>query len=446
MKDIIILPADTYTVVNKTIIKDLDRKLITMLYQPIIGYSATSLYFTLVDDLDKRELMSEDLTHHHLMSTMQLKLDDIVIARKKLEAVGLLRTYYKKDHVNNYVYLLYSPMSASEFLNHPVLNIVLYNNLGKKEYDRIVDFFKVPKIVLKDYEDISSNFSSVFTSVSGNILIENENIQKENTNKISLDSKIDFNMLIASIPTNMVSPRCFNDETKELINALAYTYDIDNMNMQGLVRNSINEKGLIDKNELRKNARNFYQFENDGKLPTFIYTKQPDYLKTPLGDTSKWAKMVYTFETVNPYDFLRSKYKTGEPSLRDLKIIESLLVDQKMTPGVVNVLIAYVLKINNQKLSKNYIDTIAGQWKRLNIETVEEAMRISEKEHKKLKKQFENKTSKQQITYQAKPKKEELPDWFNKELKNEEMTEDDMKELDDILNSIDKSVSNIQSK
>ena len=446
MKDIIILPADTYTVVNKTIIKDLDRKLITMLYQPIIGYSATSLYFTLVDDLDKRELMSEDLTHHHLMSTMQLKLDDIVIARKKLEAVGLLRTYYKKDHVNNYVYLLYSPMSASEFLNHPVLNIVLYNNLGKKEYDRIVDFFKVPKIVLKDYEDISSNFSSVFTSVSGNILIENENIQKENTNKISLDSKIDFNMLIASIPTNMVSPRCFNDETKELINALAYTYDIDNMNMQGLVRNSINEKGLIDKNELRKNARNFYQFENDGKLPTFIYTKQPDYLKTPLGDTSKWAKMVYTFETVNPYDFLRSKYKTGEPSLRDLKIIESLLVDQKMTPGVVNDLIAYVLKINNQKLSKNYIDTIAGQWKRLNIETVEEAMRISEKEHKKLKKQFENKTNKQQITYQAKPKKEELPDWFNKELKNEEMTEDDMKELDDILNSIDKSVSNIQSK
>lgn len=445
MKEIVILPADTYVVVNKTVIKDLDRKLITMLYQPIIGYSATSLYFTLVDDLDKRELMSEDLTHHHLMSTMQLKLDDIVIARKKLEAVGLLKTYYKKEHVNNYVYLLYSPMSASEFLNHPVLNIVLYNNLGKKEYDRIVDFFKVPKISLKDYEDISSNFSSVFTSVSGNILIENENIQKENTNKINLANKVDFSLLISSIPSNMISPRCFNDDTKELINALAYTYDIDNLNMQGLVRNSINEKGLIDRTELRKNCRNFYQFENDGKLPTFVYSRQPDYLKTPQGDNSKWAKMVYTFETVNPYDFLRSKYKTGEPSLRDLKIIESLLVDQKMTPGVVNVLIAYVLKINNQKLSKNYIDTIAGQWKRLNIETVEEAMRISEKEHKKLKKQFENKTSKQnQTVYHSKiQKKEELPDWFNKELKNEEMTEEDMKELDDILSSIDQKISSI---
>lgn len=445
MREIVILPADTYTVVNKTVIKDLDRKLITMLYQPIIGYSATSLYFTLVDDLDKRELMSDDLTHHHLMSTMQLKLDDIVIARKKLEAVGLLKTYYKKDHVNNYVYLLYSPMSANEFLNHPVLNIVLYNNLGKKEYDRIVEFFKVPKISLKDYEDVSSNFSDVFRSVSGNVLIENENICKENKNKINVTSKIDFNLLISSIPSNMISPRCFNDETKDLINSLAYTYDIDDINMQGLVRNSINEKGLVDKTELRKNARNFYQFENDGRLPTFVYSKQPDYLKTPVGDNSKWAKMVYTFESVHPYDYLRSKYKTGEPSLRDLKLIESLLVDLKLTPGVVNVLIAYVLKINNQKLSKNYIDTIAGQWKRLNIETVEEAMRISEKEHKKLKKQFENKTNKQtQPVYHSKNiKKEELPDWFNKELKNEEMSEEDMKELDDILNSINQSIKTI---
>ena len=39
----------------------------------------------------------------------------------------------KKDDVNNYVYVLYSPMTAQEFLNHPILNVVLYNNLGKKE-------------------------------------------------------------------------------------------------------------------------------------------------------------------------------------------------------------------------------------------------------------------------------------------------------------------------
>ena len=47
-------------------------------------------------------------------------------------------------------------------------------------------------------------------------------------------------------------------------------------------------------------------------------------------------------------------------------------------------------------------------------------MRISEKEHKKLKKQFENKnTSKTPTVITKNKKQEELPDWFNKDLKNE---------------------------
>jgi len=155
MKEVTVLPADTYTVINKTVLKEQDRKIITMLYQPIIGYVATSLYFTLIDDLDQREIMSEDLTHHHLMSTMQLKLDQIVIARKKLEGVGLLKSYYKKEHVNNFVYLIYSPMSASDFLNHPILNVVLYNNIGEIEYNDLKKLYKkvaaIPKKIIHKY-------------------------------------------------------------------------------------------------------------------------------------------------------------------------------------------------------------------------------------------------------------------------------------------------------
>ena len=47
MKNLTILPADTYTVINKTILSDSDIKLISRLYQPIIGYTAVSLYLTL---------------------------------------------------------------------------------------------------------------------------------------------------------------------------------------------------------------------------------------------------------------------------------------------------------------------------------------------------------------------------------------------------------------
>ena len=308
-----ILPADTYTVVNKTILNNNDRKLITMLYQPIIGYTATSLYFTLIDDLDKLELISDDLTHHHLMATMQLKLETIIKAREKLEAVGLLKTYFKKANVNHYVYLLFSPISANEFFNHPILNIVLYNNLGKAEYDKLISYYKVPRLNLKDYDDITSKFDKVFSTTPGKNFDINEDITDKNKGEILLEKSIDFNLLISSIPKDMINEKCFTNEIKTLINSLVFTYNLDESTIISLVRDSLNEKGMIDKTLIRKSARNYYQFESAGRLPTLIYNRQPDYLKKPTGDNSKWARMVYTFENTSPYDYLRAKYKGAEP-------------------------------------------------------------------------------------------------------------------------------------
>jgi len=426
-----LLPADTYIVVNKTVIKEEDKKEITMLYQPIIGHTAVSLYLTLLDDLKKSEIMSEELTHHHLESTMQLKLNDIIVAREKLEAIGLIKTYVKEDNVNNYVYVIYSPLSPHDFINHPILSIVLYNNLGKKEYDKIVNYYKVPRLNLKDYKDITANFSEIFTSVSGGNFEEQEDIVSRNVGNLNIDSKIDFDLLISSIPKNMISPRAFTDDIKNTISSLAYAYNIEDLNMQGLVRNSINEKGLIDKNELIKQARNFYEFENAGKLPTLIYSLQPEYLRSPKGDTSTWAKMVYTFEHVTPHDYLRSKYKNGEPTMRELQILEDLMVKQKMKPGVVNVLISYVLKVNDNKFNRNYVETVASQWCRMNIETVEDAMKVAEKEHKKIKKIMENKKP---TSTTKKPPTEQLPAWFNN-TENKEITKEDEEEMQSMLDS-----------
>ena len=42
--DISILPADMYIVVNKTVLQENDSKILTMLYQPIIGIGAANLY------------------------------------------------------------------------------------------------------------------------------------------------------------------------------------------------------------------------------------------------------------------------------------------------------------------------------------------------------------------------------------------------------------------
>ena len=417
-----ILPADTYKVFNRAFIENKEKDIIVSLYQPIVGVLAVNLYLTLTNDLSSDNIESDYLPHQHLMGIMGVNLDAIVEARKKLEAVGLIKTFFRSDTINNYIYVLYAPLSANEFLNHPILNVVLYNNLGKKEYENILVKYRSRKIITKDYEDITTTFDKVFKSVNG-YAFNNEDIIDEKTRKIEIDSNIDISLIINSIPSRMVNAKCFNKETTDLIINLAYIYKIDNLNMQGLVRNSINERGMIDKDELRNACRNFYQFENNGKLPTVIYNKQPEYLKEPVGNTSNIAKMIYTFENVSPYEFLKNSYNNAEPTARDKKIIENLIIDQKLSPGVVNVLIDYVLRINNKKLNKEFIEAIAGQWKRLNIETVKEAMEICRKEHKKVSKTVIATKDKKEVN-------ENLPEWFDK---NFEKKSDNLDELEEVL-------------
>ena len=199
MKELTILPADSYTVINKSVISSLDKNIISMLYQPIIGHTATSLYLTLINDLDKLMVMSNDYTHHHLMTTMQLRLDDIVVAREKLEAIGLLKTYLKTDSINHYVYLIYSPLPANEFFSHPILNIVLYNNLGKEEYDKLLNFYKIPRLNLKDFQDVTKSFSDVFKSTPGKSEITVPEIASKTTNNLQLEDQFDFDLLISGI-------------------------------------------------------------------------------------------------------------------------------------------------------------------------------------------------------------------------------------------------------
>ena len=196
--------------------------------------------------------------------------------------------------------------------------------------------------------------------------------------------------------------------------------------MQNLIKACINEKGMIDKETLRKSARNFYQFENNGNLPTLIHYSQPRHLKSPEGNLSNMGKMIYTFENTNPYQFLKSKYKDGKVVLRDLKIVEMLLIDLKLTPAVVNVLLDYVLRTNNKKLNRTYIETIASHWKRLGIETAEEAMNACIKEHKKRKnKNIENNSK----------SKSEVPEWFNQNIEKTSLDINEEKELLDLIGS-----------
>lgn len=423
-----ILPADTYIVINRTILNEMDRKIITSLYQPIIGSTASNLYFTLWAYLDKFEVSSMEWTHHHLMTSMRLKLSDIIEARQLLEGIGLVKTYYKKNNISNFVYELYSPLSVSEFLKNPILSTSLYNNVGDSEFKSLISYFKLPSYKLNDYEDITLKFDEVFEAVPiSNLDHLLSDIKKRRSNNLNIINKIDLDEVFNLIPNDLLNRNGITKSIKELLYRLSFVYDIDTVCMRELIVNNLNEKKLIDPDRIRKSAEKIYLFQNNSKLPSLVFKNQPNYLRKPLGDSSPRALAIYQFETTSPYHFLLAKSKGDSLTKTERDILATLALDLTLNPGVINVLLDFVLKINNNKLNKSFIEQIGSQWKRNKIETVEEAMTLAEKEYSKKKTYNQNTKSKSIV-----------PSWIDKEFSKSEVSECEANEIDNILEEFKK--------
>ena len=146
-------------------------------------------------------------------------------------------------------------------------------------------------------------------------------------------------------------------------------------------------------------------------------------MRTNLKTTSNKTKIIYTFETTSPHDFLLSKTNSKSLSKTDVKLLEHLLLDLDLKAGVVNVLIDFVLKINNNKLTSKFVEAIALQWKRSNIETVEDAIEMAKKEYRaRTKKVKSNKIE---------------PDWLNKDIENKVASEEEEQKIKDLLSEFE---------
>ena len=423
MSKISLMPLDTFNVINHSYLNDNDRKLLIMLYEPIVGVVGINLYFNLWTFLDREIVLSETYTHKVLITNMGVTLKEISDAREKLEGLGLLKVYLKEGEINNYIYELNAPLSASDFFANPLLASVLYTSVGSFNYKKIKEYFKFPKINLKEYTNITESFTDVFESVSM-VETDNSEIIKKNYAKVGIESELDIEEIISMIPDLMLNHTKVTESTKELILKLSFVYNFDSNKTIEVIKGSINDKHSIDKEKLKINYRNLYQFENDGKLPSIIFKCQPDYLKKEIKDSSKKSKVIYQFENLSPYRFICMKSKTEKPTKAEINILEMLLVDIGLKPGVVNVLIDYVLKINDNKLTKNFVEAIASQWKRSNIETVEQAMEISKQEFKKKDAYKKEVVSK---------KEENKPEWFDKKIEIKEDLER-QKKIEEMLN------------
>jgi len=418
-----LVPVDRYVVRSNGLLHEYNRKILTLLYQPLIGARAFSFYMTLWSELEQNRLWGKESTHHFLMTIMQMPLSEIYQERLKLEGIGLLNTFImEKEDPKKFIYELQPPLSPKSFFDDGVLNVYLYNRVGKKRYQYLKDFFLDEKLS-EDAKDITRSFNEVFQSLHMSELISNTPHDEENPalevveivepSSVQIQEKeFDFELFFAGLSENLVPKKSITSQVKDAIKKLAYIYGIDPIEMKNIVIDAMDVNETINIEELRKSARDWYQIEYGNELPTLAEKVQPlPYRSTKLDDMDEKEKqLIKQLESLSPLQFLIDISGGIEPTVQDLKIIEDVMFKQKLLPGVVNVLIYYVMLKTDMKLSKGYVEKIASHWARKGIKTVRTAMDLAKKEHRQYQewaKGKETKPAPKRIVRQ-----EKLPEWL----------------------------------
>lgn len=182
--------------------------------------------------------------------------------------------------------------------------------------------------------------------------------------------------------------------------------------MKNILFSAVDENNEINIDELRKAARDWYQFEHQDQLPSLIERTQPVFHQVQLDPPkTKEEKFIRYLETTSPLQFLRDLSGGAEPSKADIQIIEDVMFQQKLLPGVVNVLIHSVMLRTDMKLTKSYVQKIASHWSRKQIKTVKEAMGFAKNEYQTWSSGQKNKRSSNRKPIRT----EYLPDWFDED-------------------------------
>jgi replication initiation and membrane attachment protein len=421
-----LIPIDRYLVTSNGLLHEYDRKVLTFLYQPLIGSTCLSLYMTLWAELEENRLWSESSTHHLLMNLLSVNLKEIYEARLNLEGIGLIKTYVKSDDSGrSFIYELHPPLNPEQFFLDGMLNIYLYRKIGKNHFSRLKRFFSdKQKPLEEDYVEVTRAFQDVFASATpGSLQYMQEHseelgaepaqefIGRNGQKPIQIDtSSFDFEMLMAGLNESLVPQKSLTKKVKEVISNLAFLYGISPIEMKNFILGAINEKDEIDIEDLRKGARDWYQFENYDQLPSLINRTQPAVHQVQLTEPkTQEEKLIRYYETTPPIVIFKELSGGVEPSVSNLKILEEVMIKYKLPPGVVNVLIEVVLRKTDMKFTKNFVESIASHWARLKIKTVKEAMEAAIKEERSFKES--KKTGKS--TKQKPIRTEVLPDWFD---------------------------------
>ena len=360
-----------YVVTSASMLNDNDRKILTLLYQPLCGYGALALYFTLWSKYESILVYNAKCDHKHLFANMDCTVEEFEQFRDKLEGLGLIKTMVKEGITPTYCYELYAPLAPENFFKHELLGTLLRQKLDDEDYDKLRSLFVVRNETSSDFYDVTHTFNEVYnldmsdTSSLQSVITDKEELAQRKNGKIGANFSLEIFLMV--LKENKIRKSLINSSFVELMESMANLYRLDEYELCNILIASIEGLGSQEKINYELFKRKCFEYRKVMK----VSNKDVKALEDKKKGVSKKVEMLQELE---PFQYLRILQGNMEPSKQDVKLIEDLSLMTKLNPEVINVLLDYVMFNKQNTLPYNYVMKVASSLVRENISTATEAI------------------------------------------------------------------------
>lgn len=383
---VILSTDDMFEVHLSSLIADYDKVTVTNLYQPIIGYAAMSVYFTLISEAHNQKHTSIS-NHEHLFLQMGISSGEFIQARKALEGVGLLKTYLTNENgVKFYRYEIYAPKAPNSFLDDVLLYGILVKYIGKEEAQRYKQIYQKDSS-LSGGENISASFKEVYNpnldEESYMEVLQNNKKDLKGRNSAKINTQFSYEKFFKFVRNNSkLDENCFKSKELKEIERIATLYGANEEETALTIIGFYNEMNDLGNRVDFESVNNILR-EKAGYY--MLGKKASAGSSSHVTSDSDLAQKINIMDKYSPKKYLSILQNGTKPASSDLLILDSLSKNFGLANPVINVVVDYVLAKNNNRLIRAYAEKVAASLARERIDNALDAMTYLIKGNKRTK-------------------------------------------------------------
>ena len=440
------LPNQSYKVFKSRPLTTEGKDALIYLYQPIIESDALALYLTLASDVQAQSFSGEEsmtTVHLDILNAMNAGMPRFIKAKQNLEGIGLLKSYEKADAQNgsSYLYWLQEPVHPAAFFQDELYAYLLLERVGERKFDQLVKLYQPKQCSLTDYQEVTQSFSAAyglntarFASHEETLQAVSDSFQETNANLVLDENQLDWDFLLYEAQRRYIRAANFTPSFRQKLVLYHSLYGYDVLELLDLMADNVSlTTGEVDQKKLelaimKKSRQTFTKTSKredpqaESQLRRFNTLKQNGFSENDV-------LLIQESENNAPIAFLKAIKAEKNSFMTDSEqwLIKSLVERSPLPNSVINVLVHYVLVVqNNAALSGNYVNNIAAQWSELKIGTAEDAI----KHVRSLVRSAKEKRSRPQTSGKKIIREEKLPSWAEKPVEETALTPERQAELD----------------